>query len=139
MTRLVVDTGPLVAWLNARERHHAWIRELLAEVDPPLLTCEAVVSEACFLLRGQQDGPAAVIALVERGVLDPIFRLAGEEDAIGNLMRKYAAVPMSFADACLVRMTELDPKATIVTLDADFAIYRRHGRQVVPTIMPRRG
>ena len=139
MSRLIVDAGPLVAWLNARELHHAWVRDLLGDVDPPLLTCEAVVSEACFMLRRQAHGPAGVIGLIERGVLAPAFRLDGEQEAIGGLMRKHEAVPMSFADACLVRMTELDPKATIVTLDADFSIYRRHGRQVVPTIMPERG
>jgi predicted nucleic acid-binding protein len=115
VTRVFVDTGPLVALLNKRDRYNGWVRETLDRIEPPVFTCEAVVSEACFLLG----------------------RVAGGADAVRALMHKYAGVPMSFADACLVRMTELEPKSTVVTLDGDFAIYRRNKRQVVPTLTPR--
>jgi predicted nucleic acid-binding protein len=136
MKRIVVDTGPLVAFLNARDRHHVWARETLDELEPPLVTCEAVLSEACFLVRQLKGGPDAVLALVSRGIVVPEFRLAAELEPVRRLMTKYATVPMSLADACLVRMTELDGRATVLTLDQDFRVYRRSGRHVVPVIAP---
>lgn len=139
MTRIIVDTGPVVALLNRRDRHHAWVREVLDTVDPPVFTCEAVVSEACFLLGRLAGGQDAVLGLLESGVMVVDFRLSAELDAVRGLMRKFANVPMSFADACLVRMTELDGHSTIVTLDSDFRVYRRNRRQVIPTLMPTRG
>ena len=137
MTRIVVDTGPLVALLNRRDRHHAWVRQVLDTVQPPIVTCEAVLSEACFLMRGLAGGPAAMLALLASDVVQIDFRMSAEIDAIRALMRKFASVPMSLADACLVRMSELDAQTTIVTLDGDFRVYRRNKRQVIPTIMPR--
>ncbi len=136
MSRLVIDTGPLVALLNRRDRHHAWIRGLLDTVEPPLSTCEAVLSESCFLLRRLPGAEAALMTLVARDILRVEFSLGAEAGAINILMQKFANVPMSLADACLVRMTELEPASTIVTLDQDFRVYRRLKRQVVPTIMP---
>lgn len=138
MTRIVIDTRPIVALLNRRDRHHAWTREVLDTVEPPIYTCEAVVSEACFLLRRLADGQDAVFELLASGVLKIDFRMRSEIDALRSLMRKFANVPMSFADACLVRMTELDAESLIVTLDSDFRVYRRNRRQVIPTIMPGR-
>lgn len=136
MSRIVVDTGPLVALLNRADRHHAWVREVLGSVEPPIFTCEAVVSEACFLLSRVRDGQDAVLQLLSNGVLTLDFRLGTEIDAVRGLMRKFSSVPMSLADACLVRMTELEPRVRILTLDSDFRVYRRNRRQVIPTIMP---
>ena len=138
MTRVVIDTGPIVALLNRRDRHHAWARDVLDTVDPPIFTCEAVVSEACFLLGRLDGGQDAVLELLAKGVIKVDFRLSAEVDAVRGLMRKFVNVPMSFADACLVRMTELDVHSTIVTLDSDFRTYRRNRRQVIPTLMPAR-
>src|ERR1041385_643022 len=133
MRRLVVDTGPLVALLNGRDRFHRWVRHVLDTVEPPIETCEAVVSEACFLLRtgGRSD---AVLALLAKGVLKISFQLRTEADAVRNLMLKFRDVPMSLADACLVRMSELEPNSVVLTLDGDFRVYRRNRRQVVPVI-----
>ena len=64
--------------------------------------------------------------------------MLSEVDALQGLIRKFANVPMSLADACLVRMTELDAQSAIVTLDSDFRVYRRNRRRIVPTIMPGR-
>jgi predicted nucleic acid-binding protein len=139
VTRIVIDTGPLVALLNRRDRHHAWIRAVLAEIEPPIFTCEAVVSESCFLLRRVAGGADAVLALLSNGIVNIDFRMPAEIDAVRELMRKFASVPMSFADACLVRMTELDPETTVVTLDDDFRVYRRNRRQLISTIAPGRG
>lgn len=136
MTTLIVDTGPLVALLNVRDQHHAWARATFDAVAPPLVTCEAVLSEACFLVRKLPGGPEAVMALVERGVVEAPFCLAAELPAVTKLMKRYASVPMSLADACLVRLAGLDPKARIVTCDSDFVIYRAHGKRALALIAP---
>ncbi|MDD9936873.1 MAG: PIN domain-containing protein [Myxococcales bacterium] len=136
MTQIVVDTGPLVAFLNKRDRHHAWVREVLGTVEPPLVTCESVLSEACFLVRDLPGGPDTVLELVSRGIVQVSFSLADELDDVRRLMKKYQNVPMAIADACLVRMTELERDSAVLTVDGDFRVYRRNRRQVVPTIMP---
>lgn len=135
--RFLVDAGPLVALLNERDEHHGWARDSLAALRPPLFTCDAVVTEACHLLRRDPRGPAALLELVARGLLVPQLALLDEAAAIRKLMLRYENVPMSLADACLVRMTELRADSVVVTLDRDFRVYRRNGRQVVPVLSPR--
>ena len=135
MTAVVIDTGPLVAWLNRRDQHHRWSVQILDTVEVPLITCEPVLSEACFLLQGR-DGQAAVLELVTRGVLKIGMTVAHEVATLQALMRRFASVPMSLADACLVRITELYPRSVVLTIDRDFLVYRRNRRQAVPTIMP---
>jgi predicted nucleic acid-binding protein len=134
--KIILDTGPLVALLNLRDTYHDWARAQFSEIEPPLLSCEAVISEACFLLRGFPGGPRAVLDLVNRGVIAIPFHLDAEADPVMRLLMRYASVPMALADACLVRMTEQHARSTVITLDNDFLIYRKQGRQVVPTIMP---
>ena len=133
---VLMDTGPLVASLNRRDRYHRWAKARLGELEPPISTCEPVLAEACFLLRDSPGGAAAILALVDRGVLLVDFQVTPHARAIARLMAKYADVPMSLADACLVRMTELDGRRAVMTLDGAFLVYRRHGRQVIPLITP---
>lgn len=138
MTEVLADAGPLVALLNARDDHHEWARTQWEAATRPWVTCEAVLAEVCWLLRRLEGGPRAVMALVERGALSVEFDLAGEARPVGDLLRRFADVPMSLADACLVRMTELKRDSTVLTLDSDFRVYRRLGRRVVPTVFPER-
>lgn len=135
MTRVFVDTGPLVSLLVRKDRHHAWVRGVLNQMEPPLFTCDAVLTETCFLLSKLAGGHEAVLELVDRDIVRLDFRMAGEVGALRVLMQQFASVPMSLADACLVRMTELDPDSVVITLDSDFRVYRRNRRQLVPTIM----
>jgi predicted nucleic acid-binding protein len=140
VSRILIDTGPLVALLSRSDRHHAWVREVLDTVEPPVVTCEAVISEACFLLSRVRGGQDAVFELLSKDIVKVDFRMSTEVDALRALMKKFANVPMSLADACLVRMSELEPRSRILTLDGDFRIYRRNRRQAIPAIMPgRRG
>lgn len=134
----MIDTGPLVALLSRSDRHHTWVREVLDTVEPPVVTCEAVISEACFLLARVRHGQDAVFELLSNDIVKVDFLMSPEADALRALMRKFANVPMSLADACLVRMSELEPRSRILTLDGDFRIYRRNRRQAIPTIMPAR-
>jgi predicted nucleic acid-binding protein len=132
----LVDTGPIVAFLNGRDRYHEWSKEAFAEIDAPVLSCEAVLSEACFLLRNARGGAEAVFKLMERGLVRLPFRLESETGPIRRLLSRYSNVPMSLADACLVRMSEQVSDSILLTLDRDFKIYRKHGRKVIPTRIP---
>ncbi len=134
---VLLDTGPLVAFLKRRDRYHEWARRELAAVTPPLLTCESVLSEGCFLLRQQPNGRSAVLELVRRGLVAVAFDLEREATAVQKLLARYGNVPMDLADACLVRLAELTAGSVLLTLDSDFGIYRMHGRQVIPMRMPR--
>ena len=121
----LVDTGPLVAVLDRADRHHAWATRTLSQLDAPLHTCEAVLSEAWFLLGRARGGRPALLGVLEAGWVVVPAGLADESKRVWQLMKKYADQPMSVADACLVRLAELAPRATLVTLDRDFLVYRR--------------
>ena len=137
MSRVIVDAGPLVALLWERDPHHRWMRDTVAGVRQPLLTCEPVIAEAAHLLRRQHGGRVALLELLAKGVITIAFRLDTELSALKGLIERYASVPMSLADACVVRMCELAPDAAVLTLDADFRVYRRDGRHSIPMIRPR--
>ncbi len=133
---IILDAGPLVAFLSERDAYHDWVTQQVTTIQSPLLTCEAVLTEACFLLRKHFKAPV-VMEMVHQDFISIPFHLNKQETAlIKNLMTKYANLPMSFADACLVRMSEQFPHSTILTLDSDFRIYRKHGNQLIPVIMP---
>jgi predicted nucleic acid-binding protein len=132
---LLVDAGFLVAMLSRRDSHHQWAVQGAAENSPPWYTCEAVLSEAYHLL-GERGGPGLNAMLSRRAVVAR-FNLDDNVEAVVAFMRKYANAPMSFADACLVRMSETMADPLILTTDSDFHVYRRHSRQVVPVLCPR--
>jgi predicted nucleic acid-binding protein len=134
--RVILDTGPLVALINGRDKYHKWVTLQMARIKPPLLTCEAVLSEACFLLRTYNGGQKAVLEFLRRSILQLPFRLSEHVNQIAWLIDKYSDVPMSLADACLVRLTELYAESSILTLDADFSIYRKNKKQVIPILSP---
>ncbi len=135
---VVVDTGPIVALLDADEAHHRWARSRFEALSTPLLTCEAVLSEASFLLMRAGANPGIPVTLVERGLLRVAGSLGSDDDAAGvaRLMRRYANVPMSFADACLVRIVECTEDGSIMTLDSDFHMYRQAERRMIPLLIP---
>lgn len=136
MSSAIVDAGPLVAYFKRDELHHQWSRERLGSLHPPLYSCDSVISEACFLLRRTQSGVERLMEFLERGIVRLDFPIGSELPAIRKLLRRYRNVPMSLVDACLVRMSELLNEPVIVTLDADFKIYRRHRRQVISLMTP---
>jgi predicted nucleic acid-binding protein len=131
---VLVDTSFLIALLSQRDRHHAWAAAQPPRLAPPWKTCEAVLSETFHLLGSL--GRPSLTALLRRGAVVPAFDLSDELDRVLALLQKYTDVPMSLADACLVRMSETLADPVILTTDEDFHIYRRHGRQVVPCMTP---
>jgi len=133
---VIVDAGPVVAWLNRDDEHHLWAKEQFGRLKAPLLSCESVLSEASLLLQRGGGDASAIPALVRRGVFQIALAIQDEAAALEKLMQRYHDVPMSLADACLVRMSELRDHSMVFTLDSDFRIYRRHGRLVIPTLLP---
>ena len=131
---VLVDAGFLVALLSRRDAHLNWAIVQPQRYPPPWKTCEAALSEAFHLLG--TGGTPALAALLRRHAVISAFHLGEEPEEVLTLIRKYADVPMSFADACLVRMTEVLPDPLVLTTDTDFRIYRRNGRQAVPCVLP---
>jgi uncharacterized protein len=133
-TKVLADTGPLVAYLNQGDGHHEWAVSAFGSFYEPIYTCEAVVSEVVFLLRSSELGAEAFLQLLERGVVRIDFSMEENLSDVLNLLRKYAGQPMSLADACLVRMAEIDNNCQIFTTDRDFLVYRRKGRGIIPLL-----
>ena len=122
---VLLDTGPLVALLAGNDGRHDDARELFASCMGPFRTCEAVVAEACFLLRRvEPDGPSKLMALARKGVFEIALRSDEHWLELETLLTKYADRPTSFADACLIRCAELHDEPRILTFDNDFDFYR---------------
>jgi predicted nucleic acid-binding protein len=133
---VILDTGPLVAFLNRRDRYHPWALEHWGQIQPAMLTCEAVISEACYLLGATGSGIDSVMQLIQRKIIAVSFHLDEHIQPVKSLLLKYRSVPMSLADACLVKMSELHPESRIFTLDSGFNLYHKNRRRIIPTIMP---
>jgi predicted nucleic acid-binding protein len=136
MKLVLADTGPLVALFNPRDRFHAWARARFDEFTEPMLTCEAVLAETLFLASKVPGACAKLLALWHRDLLQISFSAQPEKTAVLRLLTKCADLPISLADACLVRMSEVHSDSVVWTLDQHFSIYRRHGRHVIPVITP---
>jgi uncharacterized protein len=134
--RAIVDTGPLVAAFDRAERHHRWTAARVNELEAPLLVCEPVLTEVTYLLARSQRARDALFELLQNGALELAFRIDEHISALHRLMRKYRDTPMSLADACIVRMAEIHEEHSVLTLDSDFTVYRKHGRVPVTLIYP---
>ncbi len=135
-SRVIVDTGPLVALLNRKDNSHAWVVQQLQDIQPPMVTCESVLAEATYLTRQTPGARVALIEMVGEGFLTIGMAVADHHSALLAMVRRYADVPMSLADACLVRLAELFPQSPVLTLDSDFSVYRKNGRQVIEVLRP---
>ena len=135
MKPVILDTGPLVASLCPRDEHFVWARQAFTQVAPGSLICEAVITEACYLVAKEGVTRARVIEFAVNGRLRSVS-LSSELEAIKKLLERYSDVPMDFADACLVRLAELYPEAAVCTTDKDFLVYRRLGHEQIPLIAP---
>lgn len=133
---VLLDTGPLVGLMDVREASHAWAVSAFQRVRQPLWTCQAVMTETCFLLRNQPGALARLRHKVQAGNFRDGFDFTTMTPRAMALMERYANVPMSFADACLVALAESQPGARIFTLDRDFIIYRRDGNQPLTLLAP---
>ena len=130
--KAIADTGFIIAFRNRTDRYHSWAIDLSDRVTEPLLTCESVLSEAAFHLGSSE----AVLALIQDGLLRPAFDCAGQWQKLGELAQRYEDRRPDLADLCLIRMSELYPHHTLITVDKDFHVYRRNKRDVIPAIFP---
>ena len=131
----ILDTGPLVAYLTERDAYHDWAVDTFAGLDPPAITCEPVLTEAAFLVVRNGQPATLVLDYALESEMRIGLQLEREMQIISDLMRRYANVPMSLADACLVRLAEMTD-LPICTLDRDFAIYRTGRRRALNLIIP---
>jgi predicted nucleic acid-binding protein len=136
MAPVIVDAGPIYAFLDRDEKHHNWTCTRFRQIRGPVLTCDAALSEVCYLLQrggGKTDGLREIL---RRKVVMSGFTSTHSLDRAFELMAAYQDVPMSLADACLVVMIEQNPGSVLFTLDRDFSIYRQHRRRLIPLIAP---
>ena len=132
----IADTGFIVAAGSRDDSHHAWATELAKAVTEPLLTCESVLSEAAF----QLESSSYVLSLVEHGLLQVAFDFSENIPQLRELARRYADRKPDLADLCLIRMSELYPRHSVITIDeSDFRVYRKNKRETIPLICPPRG
>ena len=133
--KVLLDTGPLVALINPNEHHHQWVVEQANQLAPPFFTCDAVLTEAHFVL-GTAHNRRLLLNLLDSGRIDPSFSYREHISRVNELIRTYENVPASFADVCLVCMAEHYPDGVIFTLDSDFTIYRKRRNQRLEILMP---
>src|ERR1017187_2832612 len=129
----ILDSGPLIAFLNRREEHHRWACEVLERLDAPFYSCPEALTEAAALTRQ----PAAIVEMIQAEDIVLNFDLSEQTAGVLLLLNKYADREMDLADACIVRMTELLRDCQVITLDrSDFTVFRRNGREMIPIIAP---
>jgi predicted nucleic acid-binding protein len=130
--RGIADTGFLVAFANARDLHHAWALDVAEQVTQPLLTCEAVLAETAFHLADT----ALVLEMISEELIRLSFDCSDHLPQLAALAKRYKDRQPDLADLCLIRMSELYPRHSVITVDKDFRVYRRNKREVIPLISP---
>jgi uncharacterized protein len=129
----IADTGFIVAFARRNDEHHNWAFDLGQGLTEPLLTCEAVLAEAAFHL----GSSAYVLRLIDDGLLLLAFDCSKNLRELGELAKRYADQKPDLADLCLIRMSELHPRHSVITVDeSDFRVYRRNKRERIPLICP---
>lgn len=128
----IADTGFIVAFGNRTDAHHDWAISLARDIGEPLLTCEAVLAEAAFHLKSS----AYVLSLVRDEMLQLAFDGSANLDQLADLARRYNSRSPDFADLCIIRMSELYPRHSVITVDGDFHVYRRNKRESIPLVLP---
>ena len=129
----IADTGFLVAFANANDKHHGWAVQLATGITEPLLTCEAVLAETAFHL----ESSSVALAMVNDGLVALAFDCREHLVQLSRLADRYADRKPDLADLCLVRMSELFPKHSVITIDrTDFRVYRRNKRETIPILCP---
>ncbi len=129
----IADTGFLVAFANRQDECHQWAVEIASQVTEPLLTCDAVLAEAAFHLKDS----ALVLTMVQEGLVTSTFRVTEHLAHLIRLAERYANREPDLADLCIIRLSELHPRHTVITVDvSDFQVYRRNKRERIPLLFP---
>jgi uncharacterized protein len=128
---VILDASVFVALIDRRDYWHHWAVKKIAQISPPLLTCEAAITETCFLLQRVTSSKEVIFSFIRKGIVQIPFHLNDNSAEVERLIVRYQNVPMSIADACLVYEGSI-----ILTLDSDFQIYRKYRNQEILVIMP---
>ena len=128
----IADTGYLVALVRKDDQHHVWATSLAPQLELPLITCEAVLSETAFHLESSEY----VLAMLQRGAVRVAFDCTTHLAHLRDLATRYSDRKPDLADLCLIRMSELCPSHKVITVDADFRVYRRNKREAIPLLFP---
>ena len=133
--KAIADTGFIVAFGNQGDHHHIWAVDVAKSITEPLITCEAVLAEAIFHL----GSSSYVLSLLHNEMLRLNFDVTRNLQSLTELARRYADRRPDLADLCLIRMSELFPRYTVITVDEnDFRVFRRNKREVIPILCPPR-
>ena len=135
MSQTIMDSGPLVAWFSRRDSHHEWAARIMDDLPGGAFICEAVLAEVCHLVAKDGVPAATVLKLVEQNDL-VLVSLVGEVSGIRALMERYKDAPMDFADACVVRIADLNPGATVCTTDGHFRFFRKSSGEIIAWAAP---
>ena len=131
----IADTGFIVAFGNRNDHYHPWALEVAKGITEPLLTCEAVLAEAAFHL----GSSAYVLELVRDQMQRLAFDCSRNLQSLTELANRYQDRRPDLADLCVIRMSELYPGHTVITVDeGDFRVYRRNKREIAPLLCPSR-
>jgi predicted nucleic acid-binding protein len=128
----IADTGLLVALAREEDQYHDWAVEIAAQITWPVLTCEAVLAETAFHLRSS----TRVVGMLRDQLVRIAFDCTSHTEHLHDLATRYADRKPDLADLCLIRMSELYPKHTVITVDDDFRVYRRNKREAIPLLTP---
>lgn len=128
----IADTGYVVALLRREDEYHQWARSLAGQLQVPLLTCEAVLAESAFHLQSSVN----ILRMLEQEALRIAFECSNNLSQLNDLAARYADRNPDLADLCLIRMSELYPRHTVLTVDKDFRVYRRNKREAIPILCP---
>lgn len=129
----IADTGFLVALVRQHDQHHVWANDLAGQLSLPLLTCEAVLAETAFHLKSS----LYVFAMLRMGAVRVAFDITGQLERLRDLATRYEDRHPDVADLCLIRMSEMYPRHTVITVDEeDFRVYRRNKREAIPLLCP---
>ena len=134
--QIIIDTGPIVSLFSNRDQWHNWTERFFDTLDIPMITCQAVLTESLFLMHRNNVQSDELFSFIKKGILIIENFNRNDWDNISKKMKKYSNIPMSFADACLVRMSENTPDARLFTLDSDFKIYRKTNNHVISLVIP---
>jgi len=133
---VLVDTGAIVALLDRSDHHHKWALDCFKKLEPPLLTCEAILTESYYLLGFSNASRRTLAKLCQENIFRIDFDFQSNAIDVWRLLKKYEDTPMDFADGCLVRLSEIFSGSVVWTVDSDFTVYRKLGRQKIPLISP---
>lgn len=133
---VLADTGAIVALLDRSDHHHKWAVDCFKKLEPPLLTCEAILTECYYLLGFSNASRRTLAKLCQENIFRIDFDFQSNASDVWRLLKKYEDTPMDFADGCLVRLCEIFSGSVVWTVDSDFAVYRKLGRQKIPLISP---